>query len=207
MITDAVPPLLHCLEQYGDLGPAQEVLATLMGIGGGVTFDISPLGRRSRRLAILTTREINELYGLPCFTDEERCIYFDLSPAEHDAVDAVHTDAAAVHMVLQLGYFKAKRQVFIYEPETVCDDLRHIMKRYFPGMDNVSIKALSKPTRLEQQHTILALFGYRRCDGAAKEELEFKARRIAMLSTQPITGVFAYPREKVQFRGRHLGGH
>jgi hypothetical protein len=33
-----------------------------------------------------------------------------LSPAEHDAVDAVHTDAAAVHMVLQLGYFKAKRQ-------------------------------------------------------------------------------------------------
>jgi hypothetical protein len=73
----------------------------------------------SRRLAILTAREINELYGLPCFTDQERCIYFDLSPAEHDAVDAVHTDAAAVHMVLQLGYFKAKRQFFIYEPETV----------------------------------------------------------------------------------------
>lgn len=141
----------------------------------------------SRRLAILTAREINELYGLPCFTDQERCIYFDLSPAEHDAVDAVHTDAAAVHMVLQLGYFKAKRQFFIYEPETVCDDLRHIMKRYFPGMDNVSIKALSKPTRLEQQQTILALFGYRRCDGAAREELEFKARRIAMLSAQPIT--------------------
>ena len=152
----------------------------------------------SRRLAILTTREINELYGLPCFTDEERCIYFDLSPAEHDAVDAVHTDAAAVHMVLQLGYFKAKRQVFIYEPETVCDDLRHIMKRYFPGMDNVSIKALSKPTRLEQQHTILALFGYRRCDGAAKEELEFKARRIAMLSTQPIMIL----REALQYLGK-----
>ena len=66
----------------------------------------------SRRLAILTAREINELYGLPCFTDQERCIYFDLNSAEHDAVDAVHTDAAAVHMVLQLGYFKAKRQFF-----------------------------------------------------------------------------------------------
>jgi hypothetical protein len=89
----------------------------------------------SHRLAILTAREINDLYGLPCFTDEERSIYFDLSPAEHDAVDAVHTDAAAVHMVLQLGYFKAKRQFFIYEPETVCDDLRHIMKRYYSGMD------------------------------------------------------------------------
>ena len=141
----------------------------------------------SRRLAILTDREINELYGLPSFTAPERCTYFDLSPAEHNAVDAVHTDAAAVHMVLQLGYFKAKRQFFIYEPETVCDDFRYIMKRHFPGMDKVSIKALSKPTRLEQQQTILALFGYRRCDGSAKEELEFKARRIAMLSTQPIT--------------------
>ena len=38
----------------------------------------------SRRLAILTVREINELYGLPCFTDEERCIYFELSPAKRD---------------------------------------------------------------------------------------------------------------------------
>ena len=141
----------------------------------------------SRRLAILTVREINELYGLPRFTDEERCIYFDLSPAERGAVDAVHTDAAAVHMVLQLGYFKAKRQFFIYEPGTVCDDIRHITKRHLPGMDNVPIKALSKPTRLEQQQTILSLLSYRRCDGAAKAELEFKARRIAMLSNQPIT--------------------
>jgi hypothetical protein len=33
----------------------------------------------SRRLAILTAREINELYGLPCFTDQERCIYPNVS--------------------------------------------------------------------------------------------------------------------------------
>jgi uncharacterized protein DUF4158 len=141
----------------------------------------------SRRLAILTAREIHDLYGLPCFTEQERCVYFDLSPAEHDAVEAVHTDAAAVHLVLQVGYFKAKRQFFIYKPEMVRDDLRHIVKRYFSAMDELSIKALSKPTRLDQQQTILALFGYRRCDRAAKEELEFKARRIAMLSTQQIT--------------------
>ena len=87
-----------------------------------MTFD-------SRRLAILTAREIDELYGLPRFTAEERRIYFDLSPAERAAADAVHTGAAAVHMVLQLGYFKAKRQFFTYAPEMVCDDLRHIAKR------------------------------------------------------------------------------
>jgi hypothetical protein len=33
----------------------------------------------SHRLAILTTREIDELYGLPRFTDDERRLYFDLS--------------------------------------------------------------------------------------------------------------------------------
>jgi hypothetical protein len=111
----------------------------------------------SRRLDILSAREITDLYGLPSFTDEERRLYFDLSPAEQAAVDAVHTRAAAVHMVLQLGYFKAKRQFFIYDPETVGDDIRHIMNQHFPEMDNVSIKALSKPTRLTQQQTILAL--------------------------------------------------
>jgi TnpA family transposase len=124
---------------------------------------------------------------LPCFTEEERCLYFDLSPVERDAVAAVHTEAAAVHLVLQLGHFKAKRQFFAYEPEMVGDDLRHILQHYFPSLENVPVKALSKPTRLEQQQTILSLLGYRRCDGAAKAELEDKARRIAMLSTQPIT--------------------
>jgi hypothetical protein len=45
---------------------------------------------------------------------------------------------------------------------------------------------LSKPTRLAQQETVLGLFGYRLCDEAAKGELERKAQRIAMLSTQPV---------------------
>ena len=48
------------------------------------------------------------------------------------------------------------------------------------------IKGLSKPTRLEQQQVILKLFGYQLCDTAAKSELEQKAKRVAMLSTQPI---------------------
>jgi hypothetical protein len=48
----------------------------------------------SRRLAILTAREIDELYGLPRFTDEDRCIYFALSPAEHAAVRKLPMAAA-----------------------------------------------------------------------------------------------------------------
>jgi exonuclease VII large subunit len=140
----------------------------------------------SRRLSILTAREIDDLYGLPRLTDEDRRLYFELSTAEREAVGAVRTASTAAHLVLQLGYFKAKRQFFVYDRDAVLDDLHHILQRHFPGKELATIKALSKPTRLEQQRIILQLFGYRACDSAAKEELERKAQRIAMRSTQPI---------------------
>jgi hypothetical protein len=140
----------------------------------------------SRRLSILTAREIDDLYGLPRFTADDRLLYFDLSLEERKAVDAVHTTSAAVHLVLQLGYFKAKQRFFVYEHEAVLDDLHHIVRCYFPERDLATVKPLSKPTRLGQQQIILGLFGYRLCDEAAREELERKAQRIAMLSTQPV---------------------
>jgi len=70
--------------------------------------------------------------------------------------------------------------------EVVADDLAHVLRRYFPTRVMAEIKALSKPTRLEQQQVILKLFGYQLCDAAAKSDLEQKAQRVAMLSTQPI---------------------
>jgi len=140
----------------------------------------------SRRLSILTTQEIADLYGLPQFSEEDRRLYFDLSPDERAAVDAVHTTSAAVHLTLQLGYFKASRRFFVYTREAVREDLEHIRRRYFPTRDLGDITVLSKPTRLEQQQTILTLFTYGLCDATAKAEVEQKAQRAAMLSTQPI---------------------
>jgi len=53
----------------------------------------SHAARASGRLAILTAQEIAALYGLPRFTEEERQLYFDLSPRERAAVAAVQTAA------------------------------------------------------------------------------------------------------------------
>ncbi|MFC6280023.1 MULTISPECIES: Tn3 family transposase [Polaromonas] len=141
---------------------------------------------QSRRLSILTAEEIEELYGLPCFTEDERCRYFELSPIESEAVGAVRTVSAAAHLALQLGYFKAKQQFFVYELEVIRADLDHILRRHFPGRELGAIGPFSKPTRLVQQRLILQLFVHHPCDGAAKDELERKAQRFAMLSTQPI---------------------
>jgi hypothetical protein len=55
----------------------------------------------SRRLSILTAQEIDDLYGLPRFTEDDRRLYFDLSPTERDLVDGVRTMSAAVHLLFQ----------------------------------------------------------------------------------------------------------
>ena len=141
---------------------------------------------RDARLSILTLQEVDDLYGLPCFTEDDRRFYFDLSPAERELVDSVFTISVSVHLVLQLGYFKAKRQFFVYALEAVADDLEHILRRYFPARRLAEIKRISKPTRLEQQRVILKLFDYGLCTAAAKTELERKAQRVAMLSAQPV---------------------
>jgi TnpA family transposase len=144
------------------------------------------MAAHSRRLSILSAAEINDLYGLPNFTQDERSLYFDLSARESAVVGQVRTASVAMHLILQLGYFKAKSQFFVYEQRAVLEDLDYIIGRYFPDRDLASIKPLSKPTRLEQQGIILKLFDYRLCDSAIRLQLENKAERIAMISTQPV---------------------
>ena len=141
---------------------------------------------RDARLSILTAHEVEDLYGLPCFTEDDRSLYFDLGTAERELVDGVFTISVAVHLVLQFGYFKAKRQFFVYDLQAVEDDLQYILRHHFPKRHLSEINLLSKPTRLEQQRAILRLFDYRPCDAAAKAELEQKAQRVAMLSAQPV---------------------
>jgi TnpA family transposase len=140
----------------------------------------------SRRLSILTDQEADDLYGLPRFTEEDRSLFFDLSPAERELVDGVFTVSVAVHLILQFGYFKAKRQFYVYSLDAVSRDLEHVVRRYFPARSATEIKPPSRSTRLEHQQVILKLFDYRLCDAAAKGELKRKAQRVAMLSTQPV---------------------
>jgi len=107
-------------------------------------------GNRSRRLEIVTASEIDDLFGLPRFTEEDRQLYFDLSPVEQALTGAFNFPVAA-HFVLQLGYFKAKQQFFVYEPGDEFHDLRHIVERYFPDRALAHSTMLSKSSRLTQQ--------------------------------------------------------
>ena len=52
----------------------------------------------SRRLLILSPQEVDELYGLPRFAENDRRLYFDLGPAERELVDGVFGTVNLVHV-------------------------------------------------------------------------------------------------------------
>ena len=138
------------------------------------------------RLSILSSEEIDELYGLPRFSNDERLMYFELGPAEKKLVAGFRIMSVAAHLILQLGYFKAKRQFFRYELNAVFEDMNCILKLHFPDRDMKTLKPLSRHVRVKQQRMILQLFNFRLCKGTLREELECKVKRIAMLSTHPV---------------------
>src|SRR5450830_1005239 len=138
------------------------------------------------RLSILSTSEIDDLYGVPRFTGADRDLFFELSTPELAAVTAIRTVSVAAHLILQLGYFKAKRQFFAYERGETAQDLGHILNEHFPGTDFGAIKTPSRPIQAQLHQTILKLFDYRHCDGKAKIELEQRALRTARLTTLPL---------------------
>jgi hypothetical protein len=109
------------------------------------------------RLTILTAKEIHTLYALPLFTDEERDIYFVLDPLEKQQFEQPRNLTASVYFILQLGYFKAKKQFFVFRLSDVYDDVQYILHRYFPNVAEVPDQLISKPTRLAQQQQILHL--------------------------------------------------
>ncbi|AHX13360.1 transposase [Dyella jiangningensis] len=136
------------------------------------------------RLAILASEEIDDLYGLPQFTDDERLLYFDLSAAEQAAV-AMRRGTTGVYLVLQLGYFKAKRQFFDVEPEAVREDVQHIVTRHFPDIAWKTVRSPTQPTRAALQKLILQLLDVHPWSRSARGALVERLQHLAMRSTQP----------------------
>jgi hypothetical protein len=86
-----------------------------------------------KRLTILTAKEIQTLYGLPQFTDEERDVYFTLGSLEKQQLDQLRNITASVYFILKLGYFKAKKQFFLFGLQEVSDDVVYMGSAYHLG--------------------------------------------------------------------------
>lgn len=108
------------------------------------------------RIRVLSDDEIEALYGRPHFTHEERVEYFAPSVPENAALAQWRLPNAKMLFVLQLGYFKARKMFFVFEPREVEEDLRFLREHYFPDAPD-SNPDISKVTRLKQHRSILHL--------------------------------------------------
>ena len=140
----------------------------------------------NKRLRILGDEEVENIYGRPCFTYEDRCNYFSLSHPEKELLQSLRSVKSKAYFILQLGYFKAKYQFYTFELHEVEEDLQYILKNHFN--DNVieDKNAIDKYTRQNQQKLILNLFNYRYCDAMIRQQLEFKACKAAAVCGKPI---------------------
>ena len=138
-----------------------------------------------RRLRILGEDEIDALYGLPRFGDDERLEYFSLLPTEKKALDQLHSAKSRIDFILQLGYFKSHHLFFVFDLPEVEADARYIQEQYFPSFPLTDLR-IAKGTRLKQQGLILELFNYHICDAEHRRALFEKACQAAKVSSKPI---------------------
>ena len=140
-----------------------------------------------RRLSILHSEELADIYGLPAFDSEERDLYFTLSIQEEQHLQTLHTVKSRVVFCLQLAYFKAKQLFFSFDLAEVAEDLHYVLDRHFAGQTLRDTSPLNKRTRLKQQGLILELCSYRACLQEERESLEQKAKDLARSSVKPST--------------------
>lgn len=139
----------------------------------------------SKRLKILEADEIETVYGLPVFDDEDRAFYFTLTPPEKATLSQLHGMKSSVCYILQLGYFKARRQFFLFNLQQVMADAQYVQRRYFPDYDLDDLD-ITKVTRLKQQGLILELLQYRVCGEKERQQMRIQAQQVAQISSRPI---------------------
>lgn len=143
--------------------------------------------RYKDRLKILEDQEIEELYGRPQFSHDERIFYFGLSAEERTLADAHYNLANRVLFILQLGYFKARALFFTFAFDDVWEDARYVLRQYYPRSHDAELAASNlKQTRHMQQKKILSLYGYHACTGKERSALMEKASQVVRISAKPV---------------------
>jgi TnpA family transposase len=147
-----------------------------------------PKSAHLSRLHILTAEEIQNLFELPEFTDEERLLYFSLTETEIELVAKVRSFVSKLNFILQLGYFKARHLFFSFEFQNVSADVEFIRRMYFPK-DKRNIHTLEKVainTVLKHRRAIIELYEYQFCGQTEKKLIEQIAQNSAKISGKPI---------------------
>ena len=142
------------------------------------------MSRASKRLSILSDREVQELFDRPRFSTDDQLVYFSLDPDESLIFESLRYISTRLLFVLQLGYFKANHRFFVFTWSQVQADLSYLLQRYFPQESRPETMP-DKNTRLAQQKIILQCQNYRSFTQSEHRWLSDKARQLVRIHAQP----------------------
>lgn len=154
----------------------------------------------STRISILNLSEVQELYSLPKFSQEEQEFYFSMDSVELSIAYTYRTTTTQIFFILQLGYFKAKKMFFLPTYEEVKEDISFITNKYFSQQPLITTIDIGKTTIWEQQQKILRLLKYEYFDDYWNTRLQEKTKQSVKISSKPeflFKDIFHYL-EKVQ---------
>ena len=63
----------------------------------------------TKRIRILPETEIDDLFAVPKFSDDERLIWFELNQDEQDLLESKNSIASSVDLIIQLGIVNLTR--------------------------------------------------------------------------------------------------
>lgn len=137
-----------------------------------------------KRIKILSDSEINELYDMPRFTDEQRDYYFDLQEDELELISKRdYTPTIKTYLILYFGYFKYKPIVLNPTAADVKADFDYIRKKY-TFHTNIPKTPLDSPSKSRLYLIILNFLGYKLYREDTHNLLLF-LRRILTQSAEP----------------------
>ena len=138
------------------------------------------------RITILNDKEIDELYGLPDFTPEEREHFFRLNKHERDEFEKIRSYEARIYFILSLGFFKAKRQFFNLNEQVSKEDLSYVCDHAFPDGKLLTSLKLPGATVWRIQEKIRISYGYKNCTPELKHDVQLKVLGLTRICIQPL---------------------
>lgn len=82
------------------------------------------------RIKILSESEVEEVYGVPQFSEEQRAYYFELNDEEKSLISRKNDPLSNLYRILFLGYFKYIPVVLNPSLEKIQSDLEYIRNKY-----------------------------------------------------------------------------
>ena len=136
------------------------------------------------RIELLSDLEIDDIYSFPLFNEIERSLYFEFTDQEWEAIKRYHTVKAQIHLMISLGYFKAKQQFYKFDLRlNAFQDVQYILKKHFDKENFFLEGQIDHKTFQKQRNDILTLFDYQ--DWSSKYTLQIESHICELLRYYP----------------------